>query len=94
MMPELVRRLSKNWFREAMYGVMGRLPFYRHLVRHLRYEFSGKLAAKAAEPAASALGKLHQPPRDLYTHQNCSATVTGARCRTESNTWTLRASIR
>jgi len=40
MMPDLVRQLSKNWFREAMYGVMGRLPFYRHLIRHLRYEFS------------------------------------------------------
>jgi len=43
-MPELVSRLSKNRFRGAMYGVMGRLPFYRHLIRHLRYEFSGKPA--------------------------------------------------
>ena len=45
MMPDLVSRLSKNWFREAMYGAIGRLPFYRHLIRHLRYEFSGKPAA-------------------------------------------------
>ncbi len=45
MMPELVSRLSKNRFRGAMYGVVGRLPFYRHLIRHLRYEFSGKPAA-------------------------------------------------
>jgi O-methyltransferase involved in polyketide biosynthesis len=41
-MPDLVARLSKNWFSKAIYGVMGRLPFYRHLVRHLRYEFSGE----------------------------------------------------
>jgi len=27
---------------------MGRLPFYRNLIRHLRYEFSGEPAAKAA----------------------------------------------
>jgi O-methyltransferase involved in polyketide biosynthesis len=31
-----------------MYGVMGRLPFYRNLIRHLRYEFSADPAAKAA----------------------------------------------
>jgi len=48
MMPDLVRRLSNNRFSRALYGLMGRLPFYRHLIRHLRYEFSGRLAAKAA----------------------------------------------
>ncbi len=40
-MPELVSRLSKNALSTAMYRVMARLPFYRHLVRHLRYEFGG-----------------------------------------------------
>jgi O-methyltransferase involved in polyketide biosynthesis len=40
MMPELLSRLSTNWFRGTMYKVMGKLPFYRHLIRHLRYEFS------------------------------------------------------
>jgi O-methyltransferase involved in polyketide biosynthesis len=40
-MPELVGRLSKSGFSRAMHGLMGRLPFYRNLVRHLRYEFSG-----------------------------------------------------
>jgi O-methyltransferase involved in polyketide biosynthesis len=39
MMPELLNRLSTNWFRGAMYQGMGKLPFYRHLIRHLRYEF-------------------------------------------------------
>lgn len=48
MMPELVSRLSKGWFSRGMHGVMSRLPFYRNLVRHLRYEFSGEPAAKAA----------------------------------------------
>ena len=43
-MPELVSRLSTNWFRGAMYRGLGRLPFYRRLVRHLRYEFAGKPA--------------------------------------------------
>ncbi|MFY0567469.1 class I SAM-dependent methyltransferase [Archangium lansingense] len=38
-MPDLVRRLSKNRFAGVMQGVMGRLPFYRNLIRHLRYEF-------------------------------------------------------
>ncbi len=38
-MPELVSRLSTNRFRGAMYRGMGRLPFYRNLIRHLRYEF-------------------------------------------------------
>ncbi|MFY0582664.1 class I SAM-dependent methyltransferase [Cystobacter fuscus] len=38
-MPRLVERLSSNWFSGAMHGVMGRLPFYRHLIRHLRYAF-------------------------------------------------------
>jgi O-methyltransferase involved in polyketide biosynthesis len=40
-MPGLVGRLAKGWFSGALHGVMGRLPFYRHLVRHLRYEFPG-----------------------------------------------------
>jgi O-methyltransferase involved in polyketide biosynthesis len=39
-MPELVRRLSKNWLSGVMAGAMGRLPFYRKLVRHLRYGFT------------------------------------------------------
>ncbi len=39
MMPDLINRLSVNRFRGAMYSLMGRLPFYRHLIRHLRYEF-------------------------------------------------------
>jgi O-methyltransferase involved in polyketide biosynthesis len=39
MMPELLSRLSTNRFRAAMYRGLGRLPFYRHLVRHVRYEF-------------------------------------------------------
>jgi O-methyltransferase involved in polyketide biosynthesis len=38
-MPDLVARLSKTWFSGAMHRVMGRLPFYRRLIRHLRYEF-------------------------------------------------------
>ncbi len=49
MMPDLVSRLSTNRFRGAMYKVMGRLPFYRHLIRHLRYEFAGKLALPRKE---------------------------------------------
>jgi O-methyltransferase involved in polyketide biosynthesis len=44
-MPKLVSRLSTNRFRGAMYQGMGRLPFYRHLIRHLRYEFVGKPTA-------------------------------------------------
>ena len=47
-MPELVERLSKTWFSAAMYGVMGRLPFYRKLVRHLRYEFAADQVAPKA----------------------------------------------
>jgi O-methyltransferase involved in polyketide biosynthesis len=39
MMSELLDRLSTNAFRGAMYKAMGKLPFYRHLIRHLRYEF-------------------------------------------------------
>ncbi|TKC99015.1 class I SAM-dependent methyltransferase [Polyangium fumosum] len=38
-MPDLVDRLSKSWFSGVMHGLMGRLPFYRNLVRHLRYAF-------------------------------------------------------
>jgi O-methyltransferase involved in polyketide biosynthesis len=40
-MPALVDRMARNGLSRAMHGMMGRLPFYRHLVRHLRYEFSG-----------------------------------------------------
>jgi len=46
-MPELVGRLSKGWISRAIHGVMGRLPFYRKLVRHLRYEFSAEPVSKA-----------------------------------------------
>lgn len=42
-MPELVSQLARNGFSRAMYGFMGRLPFYRNLIRHLRYAFLGKL---------------------------------------------------
>jgi O-methyltransferase involved in polyketide biosynthesis len=38
-MPALVSRLARGGFSRTMHGMMGRLPFYRHLVRHLRYEF-------------------------------------------------------
>ncbi|HTP11133.1 MAG TPA: class I SAM-dependent methyltransferase [Anaerolineae bacterium] len=44
MMPELLSRLPTTGFRGAMYKVMGKFSFYRHLVRHLRYEFAGKTA--------------------------------------------------
>jgi O-methyltransferase involved in polyketide biosynthesis len=47
-MPELVGWLSKNWISGAIHGVMGRLPFYRKLVRHLRYEFLAEPGSKAA----------------------------------------------
>jgi O-methyltransferase involved in polyketide biosynthesis len=47
-MPELVERLSRGWFSGALYGLMGRLPFYQHLVRHLRYEFPPRLATAPA----------------------------------------------
>jgi O-methyltransferase involved in polyketide biosynthesis len=42
MMPELLARLPTTRARGAMYKVMGRFPFYRHLIRHLRYTFSVK----------------------------------------------------
>jgi hypothetical protein len=47
-MPELLSRLSKNQFSWAMYRVLGQLPFYRNLIRHLRYAFPREPAAKAA----------------------------------------------
>jgi O-methyltransferase involved in polyketide biosynthesis len=47
-MPELVRRLSKNRFSAATYGVMRRLPFYRNLIRHLRYAFPKQPVATVA----------------------------------------------
>ncbi len=40
MMPDLVRRLPSSGPRGAMYRFVGRLAFYRRLVRHLRYEFT------------------------------------------------------
>ena len=39
-MPELVSRGTQSWSSRAMYGVLSRLPFYRKLVRHLRFAFS------------------------------------------------------
>jgi O-methyltransferase involved in polyketide biosynthesis len=48
-MPELVSRLAKNQFSWAIYRVLGQLPFYRNLVRHLRYAFSREPAATAAQ---------------------------------------------
>ncbi len=44
-MPELVDQLSERRGPGAIYRIMGRLPFYRNLIRHLRYEFTRKLAA-------------------------------------------------
>ncbi len=38
-MPDLVNQLSKRRGPRAIYSIMGRLPFYRNLIRHLRYEF-------------------------------------------------------
>ena len=38
-MPELVHRLARTWTSAAMYAVMSLLPFYRNLVRHVRYVF-------------------------------------------------------
>jgi O-methyltransferase involved in polyketide biosynthesis len=38
-MPELMSRLATGRISRAMHGLMARLPFYRNLVRHLRYEF-------------------------------------------------------
>jgi O-methyltransferase involved in polyketide biosynthesis len=43
-MPDLVHRLSKNWFSRTTYGVMSRLPVYQNLIRHLRFEFSAEAA--------------------------------------------------
>lgn len=41
-MPELVARLAKSRRARAMQAVMSKLPFYRKLIRHVRYEFSAK----------------------------------------------------
>jgi O-methyltransferase involved in polyketide biosynthesis len=38
-MPELVERLSRNWFSRVMYALVSRFAFYRKLIRHLLYEF-------------------------------------------------------
>ena len=53
-MPDLVARLAKNRISRAMHGVMDRLPLYRNLVRHLRYEFSTEPASKVAPRAVAA----------------------------------------
>jgi O-methyltransferase involved in polyketide biosynthesis len=44
-MPELIGRLATNQASWAQHRIMGQLPFYRNLIRHLRYAF-------AAEPMA------------------------------------------
>ncbi|WP_424357478.1 class I SAM-dependent methyltransferase [Methanocella sp. MCL-LM] len=38
-MPELVDRLSESRLQRVMSGILGRLGFYRRLIRHLRYRF-------------------------------------------------------
>lgn len=38
-MPALVDRLSTTRASALMYRIVGRLPFYRNLIRHLRYTF-------------------------------------------------------
>lgn len=38
-MPELVARLGKSRTSRVIHAAMSRLPFYRKLARHLRYEF-------------------------------------------------------
>ena len=38
-MPSLVAGLSKGWLSRKMHAVLGRVPFYRNLVHHVRYEF-------------------------------------------------------
>ena len=47
-MPELVKRLIKSSSSWALYRVLSRQPFYRNLVRHLRYAFGSESAAKTA----------------------------------------------
>lgn len=47
-MPELQRRLAKGAFAWALSRVLGQLPFYRNLVRHVRYAFGEEPAARAA----------------------------------------------
>ncbi len=47
MMPELLARLPNTGIRGATYKVMGKFAFYRHLVRHLRYEFGRGLPEAA-----------------------------------------------
>jgi len=39
-MPELVSRMAKSRFSQFMHRTMGKISFYRHLVRHVRYAFS------------------------------------------------------
>lgn len=38
-MPDLVARLARSRISGALHRMMGRLPGYRDLVRHLRYQF-------------------------------------------------------
>lgn len=47
-MPDLVRRLSKTRLSGRLHGLMGRLPAYRRLIRHVRYTFSEAPVTKAA----------------------------------------------
>ncbi len=46
-MPELLRRMSRSPFSVAMAPILGRLSFYRDLVRHLRYAFGAEPSARA-----------------------------------------------
>jgi hypothetical protein len=41
-MPDLVDRLAKNRISRAMSDILGRVPFYLHLVRHLRYALTSQ----------------------------------------------------
>lgn len=38
-MPELVERISPSRVGRMMYGIMGRIPFVKRMVRHFRYAF-------------------------------------------------------
>jgi O-methyltransferase involved in polyketide biosynthesis len=45
-MPELTGRLATNGASWAQHRIMGQLPFYRNLIRHLRYAFAGEPVTK------------------------------------------------
>ncbi|NTU79282.1 MAG: class I SAM-dependent methyltransferase [Chloroflexales bacterium] len=47
-MPELQRRMARDVSTWALSRVLGQLPFYRNLVRHLRYAFGEEPAARVA----------------------------------------------